>query len=86
MSRAAPQVSTRKAAWAALSIDTKIQLLWQMHDIMRSLDHQAWARESCAAASIPEDECTELNVALDMVSGGGGGGGGGGGSGSSSFG
>jgi hypothetical protein len=38
-----------------------------MHDIMRGLDHQQWARDSCAAALIPDDECTELNVALDMV-------------------
>jgi hypothetical protein len=38
-----------------------------MHDIMRGLDHQQWARDSCAAALIPDDDCTELNVALDMV-------------------
>jgi hypothetical protein len=61
------QVSARKSAWAALSVDSKIQLLWQMHDIMRGLDHQQWARDSCTAALIPNDECTELNVALDMV-------------------
>jgi hypothetical protein len=61
------QVTARKTAWATLSIDSKIQLLWQMHDIMRGLDHQQWARDSCAAALIPDDECTELNVALDMV-------------------
>ncbi len=61
------QVSSRKSAWAALSVDRKIQLLWQMHDIMRSIDHQQWARDSCAAALIPDDESKELNVALDMV-------------------
>ena len=61
------QVSSRKADWATLSVDKKIQILWQMHDIMRNLDHQQWARDSCAAASIPNDEHAELNVALDMV-------------------
>ena len=50
-----------------MSVDSKIQLLWQMHDIMRSIDHEQWARDSCAAALIPDDESKELNVALDMV-------------------
>ena len=61
------QVSSRKSAWAALPVERKIQLLWQMHDIMRSIDHQQWARDSCAAALIPDDESKELNIALDMV-------------------
>ena len=38
-----------------------------MHDIMRSIDHEQWARDSCAAALIPDDQSKELNVALDMV-------------------
>ena len=60
-------MSSRKSAWAVLPVERKIQLLWQMHDIMRSIDHQQWARDSCAAALIPDDESKELNIALDMV-------------------
>ena len=33
----------------------------------KPLTHHQWARESCDAALIPNDECKELNVALDMV-------------------
>jgi hypothetical protein len=38
-----------------------------MHDIMRNIDHEQWARDSCAASLIPDDPSKELNVALDMV-------------------